>query len=274
MKKVLSFFIYTILFTGQAAQAAPSAIWSEIDTFLGAHKIEGTIKKLVEEEVRLSIPTIEYLRSQKKDEEIKGLVKSWKKSIEAKHRPKSSVFACVKELQGLESEYKSFVNHYDQMFQKLQNPLYKVLEEVKVVLRGHLEYNQWNQAWLAQKTAEDFDRYFELGEMLVKNVNLDVAKSLNQFKRQQNLHYLAIELDHDFRLDGVQSGGLLLCGKKGKDKWGHSFCLKLETPEHVVFSFGQNPRNPYYSAEKFLQTHGLGCLAKIKIDLFEKLAYR
>jgi len=289
--------IKTILFTllffyyagvVQATNANSPNIWEEIETLLGQYKVEGKIKKMVVDEIRLSIPTLEYLRSQQKEDEIKGLVVKLKRAYIEKYpvtrdETKATVANCVMKLHILENKYQNFVKSYDIIFQKLQNPMLAMLEEVKLALAKEADYEVWKKAWMENKTLEHFDLYFEIGELLALKVNKSLEKSIQKIKNKQRLSYLQVELDHEFRIGVQQIGGMLICGRKVGGDLEHTFCMKVfedsisaanDSAHKISLKIMQNPRNSYFNSEKFIQSYGIACLDKIKIDLFEKLAYR
>ena len=125
------FLICFFLVTPLTYTLGEAAIWEEIEIFLQNHRIDGTIKKLVQDEIRTGIPTIEYLRMTKKEEEMKRYVLRLKKSYvrqfdQTDELKKKSLGECLKELYGLENKYQSFLKSYDVLFEKLQNPLMAV----------------------------------------------------------------------------------------------------------------------------------------------------
>ncbi len=256
--------------------------WSAVNGELDRWNMKPYARQVIESELKLSLPSIQFFREQNKDEELKTFAMDLKRRASEAFvlrnekevlNPikKYNLGDCVAHLNYLEDRYENMIHHYEELFKQMSNPLTNMREKVKLSLQEQKDFPTFQKIFELRnngdenKSIEFFDIYFSMGEKIVLDLNLQLKEQFSQFQKQEKIKHLRLELTTTYR-GQEKSSPFELCGEKSKEK----FCIPIEGKTQIIFPERILTQT---TVDRYLKQYGQECLAKLKGELVEKLAF-
>lgn len=295
LAKLYSIFFLLGIHAFSARAEVSSSSWQLIEQ-LEQWNISPQARQLVESELKLTLPSLELLRSEGKVEELKEMAGDLQrrgsrpfllrddKRILGPSTPRThSLRECVSHLNHLESRYQNFVGQYEDLFHKLSHPMGKLMEKVAGSLQKQESYAQV-LALFASRTTEGksidlFEQYYKLAGSISIAVNGQLKRDFKNYERSYGVKDLRLEMNSALDLEqGSQglsrrttsSSPFRICGKKAESEF--CFFVSEQSPEFYLSQ--REERDSLRSVDVYLRKYGMDCAQKIKGELVEVLASR